>query len=45
MNWDVNFSIFNVLDRENLYVNNLTANPGRYLAEGREFFGKVAFRF
>lgn len=43
--WDVSFSIFNVLDRENLYVNNLSPNPGRYLAEGREYFGKVAVRF
>lgn len=43
--WDVSFSIFNLLDRENLYVNNLSPNPSRYLAEGREFFGKVAVRF
>jgi outer membrane receptor protein involved in Fe transport len=43
--WDVSFSIFNLLDRENLYVNILSPNPGRYLAEGREFFGKVAVRF
>ena len=45
MSWDVSFSIFNLLDRENLYVNTLTANPSRYLAEGREYFGKVAVRF
>jgi outer membrane receptor for ferrienterochelin and colicins len=45
VSWDVSFSIFNVLDRENLYVNNLSPNPGRYLAEGREYFGKVAVRF
>jgi outer membrane receptor for ferrienterochelin and colicins len=45
VNWDVSFSIFNLLDRENLYVNNLSPDPARYLAEGREFFGKVALRF
>jgi outer membrane receptor for ferrienterochelin and colicins len=43
--WDVSFSISNLLDRENLYVNTITPNPGRYLAEGREFIGKVAVRF
>jgi outer membrane receptor protein involved in Fe transport len=43
--WDVSFSIFNLLDRENLYVNTVSPNPARYLAEGREFFGKVAVRF
>jgi outer membrane receptor protein involved in Fe transport len=43
--WDVSLSITNVLDRENLYVNILSPNPGRYLAEGREYFGKVAIRF
>lgn len=43
--WDLSFSIFNLLDRENLYVNLISPNPGRYLAEGREFFGKVAVRF
>ncbi|HLP42470.1 MAG TPA: TonB-dependent receptor [Fibrobacteria bacterium] len=45
VSWDLSFSIFNVLDRENLYVNTLGSNPSRYLAEGREFVGKVAFRF
>jgi outer membrane receptor protein involved in Fe transport len=43
--WDVTFSIFNLLDRENLYVNTVGPNPSRFLAEGREFFGKVAVRF
>jgi outer membrane receptor protein involved in Fe transport len=43
--WEVSFSIFNLLDRENVYVNNLSPNPGRYLAEGREFYGKAAVRF
>jgi outer membrane receptor protein involved in Fe transport len=43
--WNVSFSIFNLLDRENLYVNTFGPNPSRFLAEGREFFGKVAVRF
>jgi outer membrane receptor for ferrienterochelin and colicins len=43
--WEVTFSIFNVLDRENLYVNTIGPNPSRFLAEGREYFGKVAVRF
>jgi outer membrane cobalamin receptor len=43
--WDVTFSIFNLLDRENLYVNTFGPNPSRFPAEGREFFGKAALRF
>jgi outer membrane receptor protein involved in Fe transport len=43
--WEVTFSIINLLDRENLYVNAFGPNPSRFLAEGREFFGKVAVRF
>jgi len=43
--WDVTFSILNILDRQNLYVNTVGPNPSRYLAEGREYFGKVAVRF
>lgn len=42
---DVSFSILNILDRQNLYVNTVGPNPSRYLAEGREFFGKIAVRF
>jgi outer membrane receptor for ferrienterochelin and colicins len=43
--WDVSFSILNILDRKNLYANTLSPDPGRYLAEGREYFGKVALRY
>lgn len=30
---------------KNLYVNTVGPNPSRYLAEGREFFGRVTARF
>jgi outer membrane receptor protein involved in Fe transport len=43
--WDVTFSVFNILDRENLYANTFGPNPSRFPAEGREYFGKVAVRF
>jgi outer membrane receptor for ferrienterochelin and colicins len=43
--WDVSFSILNILDRKNFYANTLSPDPSRYLAEGREYFGKVALRY
>jgi outer membrane cobalamin receptor len=42
---DVSFSILNILGRKNFYVNTLGPDPARYLAEGREYFGKVAVRY
>jgi hypothetical protein len=44
-NWDVAFSILNLLDRKNLYVNPFMPNPNRFLAEGREYFGRVTLRY
>jgi outer membrane receptor for ferrienterochelin and colicins len=43
VSWDISFSIQNILDRRNLYLNPM--GPNRSLAEGREYFGKVALRF
>jgi outer membrane receptor for ferrienterochelin and colicins len=43
--WEVSFSILNILDRQNHYVNTVGPNPSRFLAEGREYFGKAAVRF
>jgi iron complex outermembrane receptor protein len=43
--WDVSFSVLNILGRKNFYVNAFSPNPSRYLAEGRECFGKVALRY
>ena len=45
VNWDLAFSVFNLLDRRNLYANTFTSNPSRYLAEGREYFGRVTVRY
>ncbi len=45
VNWDLSFSIFNILNRENFYVNPLGPNPNRYLAGGREYFGQVRIRY
>jgi len=45
VNWDLAFSVFNILDRRNLYVNTFTSNPSRYLADGREYFGRVTIRY
>jgi iron complex outermembrane receptor protein len=45
VNWDVSFSISNILGRSNYYVNTSGPTASRYLAEGREFFGKVTARF
>jgi outer membrane receptor for ferrienterochelin and colicins len=43
--WDISFSIFNVLGRRNYYANQLVGRPSRFLAEGREFFGRVTVRY
>jgi outer membrane receptor protein involved in Fe transport len=43
VNWNVSFAIHNLLDRKNLYMN--PVGPSRFLAEGREYFGKIALRF
>jgi outer membrane receptor protein involved in Fe transport len=43
--WDVSFSVFNILGRSNFYVNTVGPNPSRYLAEGREFFGRATVRY
>ena len=45
LRWEVSFSINNILGRRNFYVNTVGPNPSRYLAEGREFFGRVTARF
>lgn len=45
VSWDISFSILNVLGRKNFYANTLGPDPSRYLAEGREYFGKVAARY
>jgi outer membrane receptor protein involved in Fe transport len=42
---DVSFQILNILGRTNYYVNTVGPNPNRYLAEGREFFGKASLNF
>jgi outer membrane receptor protein involved in Fe transport len=43
VSWDVTFSILNILDRKNLYLNPM--GPNRSLAEGREYFGRFSLRF
>jgi hypothetical protein len=35
---DFSFSIYNLLDRENMYPNVRGPNPSRYLAEGRSIY-------
>lgn len=45
LRWEVSFSITNVLDRKNLYVNPFSPNPSRFLAGGREYSGKAAVSF
>lgn len=45
VNWDLSFSIFNILNRENVYVNPVGPSPNRYLAGGREYFGQVRIRY
>lgn len=42
---DVSFQILNILGRTNYYVDTVGPNPARYLAEGREFFGKATLSF
>jgi outer membrane receptor for ferrienterochelin and colicins len=43
--WDLSFSVLNLLDRRNYYAHNIPGSPNRYLAEGREFFGRVTVRY
>ncbi|MGE5670336.1 MAG: hypothetical protein ACM31E_02760, partial [Fibrobacterota bacterium] len=43
--WDVSFSIYNITGRKNYYSNTIGSNPYRYLAEGREFFGKLTIYY
>jgi outer membrane receptor protein involved in Fe transport len=43
--WDLSFSVFNLLGTRNYYPHALPANPSRFLAEGREYFGRVTVRY
>jgi TonB dependent receptor len=43
--WDVSFSIYNITGRKNYYSNTIGSNPYCYLAEGREFFGKLTIYY
>lgn len=45
VNWDVALSTLNILGKRNLYVNPFMPNPNSFLAEGREFFGRVTVRY
>lgn len=45
ISWDVSFSVRNVLGRRNYYVHSSPGGPNRFVAEGREFFGRVTARF
>jgi hypothetical protein len=43
--WDLSFSVFNLLGTRNYYPHANPANPSRFLAEGREYFGRVTVRY